>query len=104
MWASTPSTLWPSISALGARIGDGRRRAMARHHGELLVARRIVEPVLEQEAIELRLGQRIGALLLDGILGGDDHERRAEHMAAAVDGDRLLLHGLEQGGLGLGRR
>ena len=28
-----------------------------------------------QEAIELRLGQRIGAVMLDGILGRDDQER-----------------------------
>ena len=30
---------------------------------------------VEEEAVELRLGQREGALVLDRVLGGDHHER-----------------------------
>ena len=59
--------------------------------------------MLEQEAVELRLGQRIDALLLDRILGRDDHEAVGQPVGLAVDGDRALLHRLEQGRLGLGR-
>ncbi len=60
--------------------------------------------MLEQEAVELRLGQRIGALMLDRVLRGDDHEPAAELMGLAVDGHIALLHRLQQGGLGLRRR
>ena len=44
----------------------------------LLVARRIADHDLEQEAIELRLGQRVRALLLDRVLRRDHHEAVAE--------------------------
>ncbi len=37
---------------------------------------RIVEDELEHEAIELRFGQSIGALMFDRILSGEHHERR----------------------------
>ena len=64
----------------------------------------IADPVLEQEAVELRLGQRIDALMLDRVLGRDHHEVAAERMRGAVEGDRVLLHGLQQRGLRLRRR
>ena len=38
---------------------------------------------LHQEAVELRLGQRIGALLLDRVLRGQHVERRAERVVHA---------------------
>ena len=56
-----------------------------------------------EEPVELGLGQRVGALVLDRVLGGDDHERRRQRVGHAVDGDLVLGHGLEQRGLGLGR-
>ena len=59
--------------------------------------------MLEQEAVELRLGERIDALLLDRILGRDHHEMVGQAVGVAVDGDGALLHRLQQGGLGLGR-
>ena len=37
---------------------------------------RVAHVQLEHEAVELRLGQRVGALLLDGVLRGQDEERR----------------------------
>ena len=55
------------------------------------------------EAVQLRFGQRVGALELHRILGGDDDERRSERKAGALHGDLPLLHRLQQGGLGLRR-
>ena len=59
---------------------------------------------LEHEAVLLGFGQRIGAFLLDRVLRGQHEERIVELVADAADGDLPLLHGFEQGGLGLGRR
>ena len=51
--------------------------------------------------IQLALGQGVGALVLDRVLGGDDHERSVEPVGRGVDRHLALLHGLEQGGLRL---
>ena len=45
-----------------------------------LVAVREVDVQLEQEAIELRLGQRIGALHLERVLRGQHEERLLERV------------------------
>ncbi len=83
--------------------------AQCRHHGAvavqkdhvpLFVLRRIIDLDLEQEPVQLGFGQGVGALLLDGILGRDDHEVRAKRMGVAVDGDTSFLHGLQEGRLG----
>ena len=55
---------------------------------------------LHEEAVKLGLGQRIGALLLQRVLGRQHMERRRQRVALAGDGDFVLLHGLEQGRLG----
>ena len=57
---------------------------------------------LQEEAVQLGLGQGIGALLLDGVLGGQHHEGAGHREGLALDGHLLLLHDLQQGGLGLG--
>ena len=57
----------------------------------------------EHEAVELRLGQREGALVLDRVLRGDDEERLRHRTGHAVDRHLPLLHGLEQRRLRLGR-
>ncbi len=65
---------------------------------------RIAHRHLEQESVELGLGQGIGAgVHVDGVLGGDDDERPRHEMGHAVDRDAALLHHLEQCGLRLGR-
>ncbi len=64
----------------------------------------IAHPHLEHEAVELRLGQRIGALVLDRVLGGEHQERLLQRIGGAADGHLMLLHRLEQRGLHLGRR
>ena len=57
--------------------------------------------MLEQEAVELRLGQRVGALLLDGVLRGQHVERRRQRVRLTpLTATRLLLHRLQQRGLG----
>ncbi len=85
------------------RIGHAHAGALRAHHRDLFRLARIGERVLEQEAVELRLGQRISALLLDRILGRDHHEALAERMGLAVQRDMALLHRLQQRGLRLGR-
>src|ERR1041384_1776538 len=49
-------------------------------------------------------GEGIGALLLDRVLGGEHEEGERELVGRAACGDPVLLHGLEEGGLGLGGR
>ncbi len=68
-----------------------------------MVVVRVAERRAHQEAVELRLGQAVRALLLDRVLGGEDDERTGHVVAGAVDGDVALLHHLEQGGLRLRR-
>ena len=75
----------------------------AQHHD---LGRRLgdVHLELEEESIELRLGEWVGALVLHGVLGGHDEKAIAERAALAVGGDLALLHRLEERRLGLGRR
>jgi hypothetical protein len=63
----------------------------------------VAEAGAHEEAVELGLGQLVGARLLDRVLGGDHHERTTHVVGPAVDGDVALLHHLEQRRLGLGR-
>ena len=64
----------------------------------------IAERRLHEEAVELRLGQRERALVLDRVLGRDDEERVVEPARLAVDRHLLLGHRLEQRGLRLRHR
>ena len=57
----------------------------------------------EEEAVQLGLGQRIGAFLLDGVLRGHYQERHFELIAFAGRRDGAFLHGFEHGRLGFGR-
>ena len=95
------------LDDLGRRAdlgGDflGAGRAVHDHHEVLLD--REGDHDLEQELVELRFGQGIGALHLEGVLRREDEERRIELVALLRDGDLVLLHRLEQARLGLGRR
>ena len=74
------------------------------HDGDLVLDLRVVDGELEEEAVELRLGERVGALGLDRVLRRQ-HQERARHLVGgAADRDLALLHHLEQRGLDLGRR
>ncbi len=77
---------------------DRDRLAPAHPHQDLALLEpgRIVHPHLEKKPVELRLGQRIGAFLLDRVLGGEHQERRWQRVGRAPDGDLALLHRLEQ--------
>ena len=87
------------LSNSGARMA-GRRP----HHLDLLVVGRVLDDDVEHEAIELRFGQRIGALELDRVLRREHVERLGELVGAPLNGDAVLLHRLEQRRLRLGRR
>ncbi len=59
---------------------------------------------IKEETVQLGLGQRIGAFLLQRILRGQDEERVGQAVDLPAGTDLPLLHRLEHGGLGLGRR
>ena len=59
---------------------------------------------LEEEAVELGLGQRVGTLLLQRVLRGEHVEGLLQGMGLSARRDAVLLHRLEQRRLGLGRR
>ena len=67
----------------------------------IVVCARVPERRLEQEAVDLGLGQGERALELDRVLGGQHHERLGQRMGHPVHGDLTFLHGLQQSGLGL---
>src|SRR5262245_38340586 len=71
---------------------------------QFVVETRAGDQNLEQEAVELRLGQRVGAFVFDRVFGGQHQEHRREAMAFAVDRHLPFLHRLEQRGLRLRRR
>ena len=70
---------------------------------ELFVFAGVVDVGIEHETVQLRFRQRISAFLLDGILRGEHEERLAERMPLAADRDLVLLHRLQQRGLGFRR-
>ena len=70
---------------------------------DLVQEGRVAEPNPEHEAVQLRLREREGALVLDRVLGGDDEERVRHRVRDAVDRRLALLHALEEGALRLGR-
>ena len=67
-----------------------------------LLLRGVIHFNQEHEAVKLGFRQGIGAFLLNGVLGGEHEEGRQKGEGAAHDGDAALLHGFQQGGLGLG--
>src|SRR4051794_31917357 len=67
----------------------------------LVLGVRIAQHRLHEEPVELRLRQRERSFVLDRVLGRHDEERILEQARLAVDGDLLLGHRLEEGGLRL---
>ena len=65
---------------------------------------RVVDENFEHKAIGLCFGQRVGAFLFDGVLGGQHKEGVGQRHGVVADGDLSLLHGLQQGTLHFGRR
>jgi hypothetical protein len=80
------------------------RRLRGRHAVEdraLLLAARIAHDHLQHEAVDLRLGKRVGAFLLDRVLGRHDQERIGERIRLLSDRDLVLLHRFEESALHL---
>jgi hypothetical protein len=76
----------------------------SRHHFHLLLRGGIAHDLFEQEPVGLRLGQRIGTFLVDGVLGGDHHERLPDGVHLPGDGGLSFLHCFEHRALGLRAR
>jgi hypothetical protein len=91
-------------------VHDGRQRVEGRalleapQHLDLAILGRIADLEAHEEAVELRLRQRERALELDRVLRREDDERRRQPARVALDGDRALLHRLEQRRLRARRR
>ena len=105
------------IRAGGAQFQDLRRRrgratacpitlaAVGRaEHRALGVAVRITQAHAQHEAVQLRIGQRIGAGEVERVLRRHHEERRRQPVRDAVHGDLMLGHRLEQRALRLRRR
>ena len=86
---------------LELRLRRARDAAVDAH---LVRPGRIADRDVEEEAVELRLGQRIRPLLLDRILRRQHEERLGQGTRLAAHGDAVLLHRLEERGLRLRRR
>ena len=98
-----------SVENLGAR---NPRQHVARTGANLLEvfedrelsgAVDVYHPDLEEEAVELRAGQRERSGQIERVLRGDDEEEVVELARLVVDRRLLLGHRLEQRGLHLGR-
>ena len=98
--ASPWSTARASIDS--DSLGSWRRHAHALDDLDLLGRGGVVDDDLHQEAVALRLGQRVHALLLDRVLGGEHQERLWDGEGLAADAHLVLGHDLEQRRLHLG--
>ena len=100
----TAATIAETVAAsvTGCEVLERRHPAVQVEHVELGAGRRVADRDAGHEAVALGLGERVGALHLDRVLGRHDHERARQRVGRAVDGDLGLLHRLEQRALGLG--
>ena len=85
-------------------LGHGRLGAHPVDDLPLLLGARVVDEHLHQEPVALGLGQRVDALGLDRVLGGEDEEGVGQRVGDPADGDLPLGHDLEQRRLHLGGR
>ena len=94
-------------SGVMTRAGFGIFAAGLEIHADdvaLLLFLGIGDARLEHETVHLRLGERIGTLLLEGVLRSQHEERLRQRIGLVADGHLPLLHGLQQGALHLGGR
>ena len=88
------------LDDLGGRADLGGCHALGAgrpiHDRDQVLLRREGHHDLEEETVQLGLGQGIGPLHLDRVLGRQDEERRVQREALAGHGDLVLLHRLEQ--------
>ena len=76
----------------------------ALHDAALVRLRRRLDEALEHEAVDLRLGERVGALLLDRVLRREDEERLRKRVRLIANRHLALLHRLEKRRLHFRRR
>ena len=67
----------------------------------LFLQTRVVDNDLEHETVHLGLGQGIGTLLLNGVLGSQHQKGGGQFKGVLPDGHLSLLHGLKQRALHL---
>src|SRR4030067_1439187 len=79
----------------------GLRRGFHSEDLDLLLVAGVVHGALDHESVNLCLGERVNALGLDGVNGGDHDERVWERECRAFHGHLSLLHGLEERRLSL---
>ena len=93
------------LGAVGDRlqVHDAVVGLVPHQHPGLFRGGRVAERQPDHEAVDLRLGQRIRALVLDRVLRREHEERPRELVRGRLDRDLALLHALEQAGLGLRR-
>ena len=80
------------------------RRGRQVHDLHFVRGAQIIEDGIEQEAVELRFGQRVRAFEFDGVLRGQHEKRRGQLVLIAAHRAGKFLHGLEQRRLRLRRR
>ena len=83
-------------------LGHAGQRAL--DHRQLVLGLGVADDDLEHEPVDLSLGQRVGALRLNRVLGRHHEERARRRERLLADRDLALLHDFEQGGLHLRRR
>ncbi len=85
------------------RLDRGGRGERPLDDDELLGRAGVADDHLHHEPVDLRLGQRIGALGLDRVLGGHHQEGVRHRVGLPADRDLPFLHDLQQRALHLGR-
>ena len=88
----------------GLQVAERMPVALLLQDPPLLEHAGVAERGAEEEAVELRLGQRERSLVLDRVLGREQEERARQLAGLAVDGHLPFRHRLEQRRLGLRRR
>ena len=68
------------------KIVDWMAGLQSLQHTAFFVDGRIAEAEPNQEAVELRFGQRKRAFVIDGILSRDDEKRRLERVRVSIRG------------------
>ena len=86
-------TVWRSF---GQELVGARAQGVQAEDIGLLGGVGIVGHELEQEAVELGLGEVVRPLGLDRVLRGEDQERPGDRVRGAVDGHPVFLHDLEE--------
>ncbi len=75
----------------------------ALEHGRLVAGGQVAQAQPHQEPVELGLGQLVGALVLDGVVRGQDDERLGQPACLPVHAHLALAHRLKQRRLGFRR-